>query len=304
MAFTFERGEKMQLICGVHGVGKTIFAKTFCQKKSLSYYSASELIRKMTESQICDYKKVQQVTGNQKLLLEALSKIEDKQYILDGHLCLINGQNKIERIQAGIFQKLNIECIYIVVDKPKKIQQRLKERDDKNWNVNFIDLFQKEEFEYAKYLTGKMYIPLKIIYENEEVMEVTFLKKENIILPVKPVFADKILNGTKKYEYRKQLCQKEIDKIYIYATSPEKMIVGEVEVINKIKMDKSELWLQTHEYSGISKEFYDRYFKAQNYACAYKIGAVKRYSSPVTLEHIGLKYAPQSHIYVGELELC
>lgn len=82
------------------------------------------------------------------------------------------------------------------------------------------------------------------------------------------------------------------------------MIVGEVEVINKIKMDKSELWLQTHEYSGISKEFYDRYFKAQNYACAYKIGAVKRYSSPVTLEHIGLKYAPQSHIYVGELELC
>lgn len=122
MAFTFERGEKMQLICGVHGVGKTFFAKAHCQKKSLSYYSASELIRKMTESQICDYKKVQQVTGNQKLSLEALSKIEDKQYILDGHLCLINGQNKIERIQAGIFQKLNIECIYIVVDKPKKIQ--------------------------------------------------------------------------------------------------------------------------------------------------------------------------------------
>ena len=43
-----------------------------------------------------------------------------------------------------------------------------------------------------------MNIPLKIIYENEEVMEVTFLKKEDIILPVKPVFADKILNGTKK----------------------------------------------------------------------------------------------------------
>lgn len=83
MAFTFERGEKMQLICGVHGVGKTFFAKALCQKKSLSYYSASELIRKMTESQICDYKKVQQVTGNQKLLLEALSKIEDKQYIED-----------------------------------------------------------------------------------------------------------------------------------------------------------------------------------------------------------------------------
>ena len=37
-----------------------------------------------------------------------------------------------------------------------------------------------------------MNIPLKIIYENEEVMEVTFLKKENIILPLK--LAGKIID--------------------------------------------------------------------------------------------------------------
>ena len=67
----------MYLICGVHGVGKTVFAKKMCQKMSFVYYSASELIKKMVKCQICDYKKVQQISSNQELLLEALSEIND-----------------------------------------------------------------------------------------------------------------------------------------------------------------------------------------------------------------------------------
>ena len=79
----------MQLICGVHGVGKTVFAKKLCQKLLLEYYSASELIKKMAKREISDYKNVQHISDNQKLLLEALSEMKDAQYILDGHLCLI-----------------------------------------------------------------------------------------------------------------------------------------------------------------------------------------------------------------------
>ena len=221
----------MQLICGVHGVGKTVFAKKLCQKLLLEYYSASELIKKMANREISDYKKVQHISDNQELLLEALSEMNDTQYILDGHLCLTNTQNKIERIPYGIFQSMNIESIYIVVDAPEKIQHRLRNRDNKIWNLGFIASFQQEEFAYAKYLAEKMNIPLKIIYDNKETAKCSFLEKENIILPIKPVFAEKILSGEKKYEYRKRLCIKEINKIYIYATVPVKMIIGEVGVV-------------------------------------------------------------------------
>ena len=295
---------EVRLICGVHGVGKTVFAKKLCQKLLLEFYSASELIRKRTNCEISDYQKVQHLSDNQELLLEALSEINDSQYVLDGHLCLINTHNKIERISYGTFKAMNIESIYLVVDAPEKIQDRLKRRDKQIWNLGLIASFQQEEFAYAKYLAEKMHIPLKIICDNKEVGECSFLEKENIILPIKPVFADAILSREKKYEYRKQLCKKEINKIYIYATAPVKMIIGEAEVVSKLSMDKEKLWQETQMYAGITKKFYDQYFEFQDCACAYRIGGVKRYGVPVTLKNIGIEYAPQSFIYVEELELC
>lgn len=295
---------EVQLICGIHGVGKTVFAKKLCQKLLLKYYSASELIKETANCKISDYKKVQHISDNQRLLLKALSEMNDTKYILDGHLCLINTKNKIERISYGTFQSMNIESIYIVVDEPEKIQHRLRNRDNQIWNLGFIASFQQEEFAYAKYLAKKKNIPLKIICDNKEVGKCSFLEKENIILPIKPVFAEKILSGEKKYEYRKRLCKKKINNIYIYATAPVKMIVGEAVVVNKLNMDKEKLWKETQKHAGITKRFYDQYFEYQDYACAYKIGEVRQYRFPVALDSIGIKYVPQSFIYVCELGLC
>ena len=119
-----------------------------------------------------------------------------------------------------------------------------------------------------------------------------------MILPIKPVFADKILSGEKKYEFRKKLCSKDIDKIYIYATAPVKKIIGEVKVKNKLGMDKEALWKQTQLGAGISKAFFNAYFQKQNYACAYEIGEAMRYNVPISLESLGINYVPQSYIYV------
>lgn len=293
----------MQLVCGIHGAGKTVFSKRLCEILSLKYYSASELIANITKSQRYNNKKVKDISYNQELLLKALSEIDDTQYVLDGHLCLINNHNEIKRISYGIFQRMDIENIYIIVDEPKKIKQRLKIRDKQVWDSDFIYLFQQEEFEYARYLAKRMGIKLKIIYKDSEVFEYPFFKKSNIILPVRPIFADKILSGEKKFEYRKKLCKKEIHSIYLYSTSPIKMIIGEVEVVGKICASKEDLWKQTHMYSGITENFYYQYFKNQKYACAYKIGKVKRYRNPVSLNEINIKSAPQLFIYVGDLNL-
>lgn len=98
-----------------------------------------------------------------------------------------------------------------------------------------------------------------------------------ILLPIKPEFVEKIFNGTKKYEYRKIVPKLDVESIIIYATSPIKAIVGEVKIVQKILTLKNELWNITKKYSGITKEYYDSYFKNEKIAFAFKLGEVKIY---------------------------
>ena len=47
-----------------------------------------------------------------------------------------------------------------------------------------------------------------------------------ILLSINPEHVENILDGTKKYEYRKKSCKKDIDRIVIYSTHPVKKVVG------------------------------------------------------------------------------
>lgn len=294
----------MYLICGIHGVGKTVFAEFLSKKKSIKYYSASQLIENEIQSLSYTHKDVHQILENQELLLHALSKIKDSQYILDGHLCLINDKKEVEKIPYIFFKKLNLDFIYLIVNTPAVIQQHLIDRDNQIWDLNFIEHFQHEEIKYARELSTNLHIPLKIIYSGSNVATPSpSSENNNVILPIKPIFAEKILRGEKRYEYRKRLCQKDIKKIYIYATAPTKKIIGEAEVTRKIKMNKNNLWRKTQLYSGISQDFFYRYFNNQEDGFAYEIGQVKQYDIPITLESIGIKCAPQSFIYCHELNI-
>ena len=119
-----------------------------------------------------------------------------------------------------------------------------------------------------------------------------------ILLPIKPVYTSKILEKNKLYEYRKNRCQKDINRIIIYCTSPIKKVLGEVEVIEIISNTPEKLWQETKEYSGISKDKYMQYFKNKTIAYAYKLCKVTVYDPPKTLADLGINFYPQSFIYL------
>jgi len=49
-----------------------------------------------------------------------------------------------------------------------------------------------------------------------------------VLLSIKPEFADKIFDGTKKYEFRRRIFKKEgVKKVIVYVTSPVQKIIGE-----------------------------------------------------------------------------
>lgn len=121
-----------------------------------------------------------------------------------------------------------------------------------------------------------------------------------ILLPIKPQYANLILQGIKKYEFRKRLCKKEINTIYIYATAPVKQVIGEVEVVEKLIYDKEQLWQKTKSSSGLSYSEYQNYFCGMDIACAYRLGEYVLYDVPKSLEDYGINYTVQSFAYIEE----
>ena len=119
-----------------------------------------------------------------------------------------------------------------------------------------------------------------------------------ILLPIKPEYANRIVEQTKLYEYRKNICKRDIDKIVIYSTSPVKRIIAEVEVKAVISNTPNKLWNETKQYSGISKTKYMKYFENKEIAFAYELGKVIVYKQPKKLEDIGIDYYPQSYVYL------
>lgn len=119
-----------------------------------------------------------------------------------------------------------------------------------------------------------------------------------ILISINPKYVEKILSGTKKYEYRKTLPKKNIDKMIIYSTSPIKKIVAEVEIIEILTDNKEKIWELTKNNSGIDKKFYDEYYKNKEVAVAYKLGKVTKYKKEKDLAEYNINYYPQSFVYL------
>ena len=119
----------------------------------------------------------------------------------------------------------------------------------------------------------------------------------NIILPINPKHVKKIISGEKKYEYRTRIPKNPVDKIIIYETAPTKKIVAEAKIIEIISLPPKTLWEETKDFSGITKEYFDQYFKDKDIAYAYRLGKIKVYDTPLDLSDFGLKGVPQSFVY-------
>ena len=119
-----------------------------------------------------------------------------------------------------------------------------------------------------------------------------------LLLSINPEHVENILRGTKKFEFRKVGSRRPVSRIVIYSTAPVSMIVGEVEVTGTVGGSPEEVWQQTAEFSGISKEFFDSYYAGKEKAIAYRLGEVRKYESPKRLADVGVTSAPQSFVYL------
>jgi len=119
-----------------------------------------------------------------------------------------------------------------------------------------------------------------------------------MLLSINPEHVDSILRGIKKYEFRKVRCRAKVEKIIIYATAPQKMVVAEAEIEEIIEGNIFEVWRQTKEFAGISYSFFRTYYIGRKRAVAYQLCNVKAFDEPRSLSEYGVSHPPQSFIYL------
>ena len=121
----------------------------------------------------------------------------------------------------------------------------------------------------------------------------------NAILSVKPKYAMKILAGEKQYEYRKTIFRRPVEKVYIYASSPVSMIVGEFQIDYVLQESPKAVWDITHSESGVTKAFFKRYFMGKSLGYAIRLKEVVAYPVPISPFRLREDFkAPQNYIYV------
>lgn len=122
------------------------------------------------------------------------------------------------------------------------------------------------------------------------------------LLSIKPEFVEEIMEGKKKFEYRKKVFKRsDVSSIVVYATKPYGKVVGEFEIEDIIEEKIDKLWNDTKHLSGISEDFFYNYFKDRESGFAIQIKDFIEYREHLELSELdsNIKAAPQSFCYIG-----
>ncbi|KAF5061469.1 hypothetical protein DSECCO2_314980 [anaerobic digester metagenome] len=123
-----------------------------------------------------------------------------------------------------------------------------------------------------------------------------------VILSIRPKHIRKIINGTKRYEFRKVMFKdRSVCEIYVYSTSPVKRIIGRFKV-GKIFEDRPEnLWEQLREYSGLTQKDFYAYFSEKDKGYAIEIINFELFEEPIDPKKLNPTFvAPQSFQYIDD----
>jgi predicted transcriptional regulator len=124
-----------------------------------------------------------------------------------------------------------------------------------------------------------------------------------VVLSIKPQFANKIFDGTKKFEFRKAIFKNQnVTSVLVYASSPVQKVIGEFEIGEIFNFDLKTLWDKTKEHSGITEDYFYEYFENREQGFAIQIKNQVRFTKPKCLRKDYNLTPPQSFSYWNSKE--
>ena len=116
------------------------------------------------------------------------------------------------------------------------------------------------------------------------------MENNYVLMSIKTKYANKIFDGTKLWEYRKNLPKNfwsgKTD-IVVYSSKEERAIVGKFTVGTVLKCSLDELMEKTGcEGDPEAREWFENYYKDKSICCAIEVTNPTRFLSKCTLEEI------------------
>lgn len=129
-----------------------------------------------------------------------------------------------------------------------------------------------------------------------------FKPQRDIVLSIKPVYSEKILEGRKTVELRRRfpVSGPNGTLAYIYSTSPAKAMVGTASIRDVLKLPVEQIWTEFESTAFIERAQFDKYFDGLEHGFALVFDDVKTFSRPLPLSELREKFGfepPQSFLY-------
>jgi type I restriction enzyme S subunit len=125
----------------------------------------------------------------------------------------------------------------------------------------------------------------------------------NTLLAIKPEFAEKILSGEKKYEFRRTGFKSthDLNLVYLYSSSPVMRIVGGFSSGRTVEAEPTQLWKLYNNYAGIDYERFMEYFEGVETGYAIQVDETFRFDDPIDPNEIFESFtAPVSYLYLDD----
>lgn len=120
-------------------------------------------------------------------------------------------------------------------------------------------------------------------------------------MSIHPEYANAILAGTKKVEFRKRPIGSDVTHVIVYATAPVCAIVGAFTVQNQATATPSSLWRRFATVAGITRHGFFLYFADRQHGVGIQVGEVFAPPAPLSLaDDLGVARPPQSFQYLAQ----
>ncbi|MEA5549914.1 ASCH domain-containing protein [Anabaena cylindrica UHCC 0172] len=130
-----------------------------------------------------------------------------------------------------------------------------------------------------------------------------------LLISIHYEYANMIFDGNKQVEFRRVRPRHlgEGDLILVYATSPEKALLGILEVEKVVEMPPNKLWNIVKDKGGINQETFHKYYKNSQIAFAIFFKNPFSFDSPITIEKLREEWKdfrpPQCYHYLKDREI-
>lgn len=212
-----------------------------------------------------------------------------KKSSIENKICTLRVSSKYQRMHIG--SRLMEISLRILEDEKPLITVSEDHIDE------FSTLLRHFGFKY-KNKVKSLYIKGKYEYFYNKPYE-----HPNILMSIKPQYADAIARGEKRIEFRKQPIANTVKKIYVYSSYPKKRIIGYFDVEEVVCDSPNILWKKYSSIGGIDNKSFFKYFNGKTSG----FGILFEKYHPLTDEKDPKEFdisfrAPQSFSYIDNVK--